>query len=221
MSSLPDLLELENDADWRRTEITYLRKQEALTRFDEPGSVGRHRNEIYLRLLVSTMYAHHEGFSIKCWETIYDALDADDWNPADLIPELQLLMLDAELKKLRNCNNRDLLVALNNFSDLFPEGYCFSKSRPVVSSGNLKPKPYREAFGLLGIMIDLDHSEEQDLYRLVDFRNDVVHGRPLMRGKVEGKLDDFSRLIYTLQDRALLLTRDYIRERKYLVPVAR
>jgi hypothetical protein len=219
--STPHLTELEKDADWRRSEIIYLRKQEALTRFDGPGTVGAHRNEIYLRLLVSTMYAHHEGFSIKCWEAIYESLDSAPLSPMDLIPELQLLMLEGEFKKLRSCTSRDLLTALNNIKLLFPTGYQFVKSQPVVSNGNLKPKPYREAFELLGITITLTRSEEQDLYRLVDFRNDVAHGRPLIRSKVEGKLDDFADLVYALQDRAFLLTKGFIEDKKYLVPSAR
>lgn len=214
-----ELRKLELDAAWRRSEISYLRKQEALTRFDPVGTTGYYRNSIYLRLLVTSLYAHHEGYAIRCWDTVYSVIDASGVTPSALSSELQLLVLGAELKRIRNASPLELLDMYTRRIGVFPASYSFSQARPVRSDGNLKPKPYLKAFSDLGISLELTTEESGLLYQLVELRNDVVHGRVLPPNVVH-KFDEFTGLVYDLQDRSLLSTTTYLEAGKYLANTA-
>lgn len=210
-----ELRQLEMDVQWRRNEISYLRKQEALTRFDPLGSTGNYRNRIYLRLLVAALYAHHEGYAIRCWDSIYSEIDASGATPAALRRELQLLIVEGELKKIRNASPLELLDICAGTSSLFPTTYSFVESRPVRSDGNLKPKPYCKAFRDLGIEVNLSIEDSSLLFQLVSLRNDVVHGRPLPDTIIDN-FDQFAALVYKLQDRSFLATRSYLLGAEYL-----
>ncbi len=210
-----ELSALEHDVQWRRDEISYLRKQESLTRFDPPGSTGNYRNNIYLRLLIPTLYAHHEGYAIRCWDSVYEGIDASGVAPKLLTKELQCLVAQDLLKQIRNFPAIILLDYCNGEKAVLPDIYSFSQQRPVRSDGNLKPGPYCQAFRDLGIEIRLDSEERSLLSQLVDLRNDVVHGRALSR-RVTEKFDDFTALVYELQDRSFLATREFLMDAKYL-----
>ena len=210
-----ELRQLEIDVQWRRSEISYLRKQEAVTRFDPPGSTGYYRNQIYLRLLAAALYAHHEGYAIRCWDSIFSVIDASGAIPGALRRELQLLIVESELKRIRNASSLELLDICAGARSLFPGAYSFVDSMPVRSDGNLKPKPYCKAFRDLGIEMTLTTEDSSLLFQLVELRNDVVHGRPLSNTILD-KFDQFTALVYELQDRSFLATRSYLMGAEYL-----
>lgn len=166
---------LERDLQWREAELSSL-KRLAITA--DPGSVT---HQSLLRAMWALLYAHFEGFTKYCWDTIFDHIQEEKLPRSQLAERFALLALEQEFKVLRG--NLDAASIWKFFHADMPAALNMNAAFPeelrLKTESNLWPNVFERETQKIGISCS-----ELDKYRtriktLVARRNDIAHGKSM------------------------------------------
>ena len=86
---------LERDLQWREAELASLKRLAITT---QAGSVT---HQTLLRAMWALLYAHFEGFTKYCWDTVLDHIQAERIPRSQLTERFALIALEQDFKVLR------------------------------------------------------------------------------------------------------------------------
>lgn len=167
---------LEDDLRWREAELS------SLKRLAINASTEKVAHQGLLRAMWALLYAHFEGFTKFCWDTILDQVQAASIPTSGLERKFALLALEPMFKTHRANTDpdsiwsffeADLPQALASFAQ-FPD-----KSRPKTDS-NLWPNVFERESDRLGIQCKELDKHRARIKTLVARRNDIAHGKNMV-----------------------------------------
>lgn len=165
---IPPIDELSKDLDWRETELGLLK------RFLQNADLSKKQHEVLSRAAWSLLYAHYEGFAKFCLTLFFDRA-AKNLASCHELPQLtKEFALRGTLKKIRSLSNRELLEAIERFSESeirskpsFPE---------IDTKSNLWPNVLEDLLESADIQCPSIDTYRSRLRELVGRRNGIAHG---------------------------------------------
>ena len=167
---------LENDLSWREAELA------SLKRLASTSPTASSANRALLRALWALLYAHFEGFTKFCWDTVLDYIQAEAVPTNQLNRAYAILALEEDFSSLRGdltstsvwkFFHQDLPNALANQA-AFPEG------RRLRTESNLWPDIFERESSKLGIECTELQKHRSRIKALVARRNDIAHGKKMV-----------------------------------------
>ena len=167
---------LELDLKWREAELASL-KRLAIISSTEPTA---HR--ALLRALWALLYAHFEGFTKFCWDTVLDQIQLEGVPTRDLDLRFALLALENDFKGLR-CDVASTSI-WKFFEQVLPLALNSNASFPddcrLKTDSNLWPNVFERESLKLGIECPELQKHRTRIKALVSRRNDIAHGKNMV-----------------------------------------
>lgn len=167
---------LELDLKWREAELASL-KRLAIT-----SSMEAVVYQSLLRALWALLYAHFEGFTKFCWDTVLDHIQTQEIPAGQLDRRYAMLALEGEFKNLRG----DLASPsiLRFFNEVLPKALTAHASFPdegrLKTDSNLWPNVFERESLKLGIECSELQKHRPRIKALVARRNDIAHGKSMV-----------------------------------------
>lgn len=204
---------LEKDLQWREAELSSL-KRLAITA--SPGSVT---HQSLLRALWALLYAHFEGFTKFCWDTIFDHVQADKPLNSELDERFALLALERDFKRLRG--SLDAPAIWNFFSMELPAALSKHADFPgdlrLKTESNLWPNVFERESQKIGIMCSELGRHRARIKTLVARRNDIAHGKSMTIATV-GEYHDYENATICLMHELALKAMEVVEGKLYKLP---
>lgn len=167
---------LEKDLKWREAELASL-KRLAINASDENVA---HR--ALLRAMWALLYAHFEGFTKFCWDTVLDYVQSASISTNLLDDNFSLLALEPVFKNHRA--NLESGAILSFFSTGLPAALLATAQFPdesrLKTESNLWPNIFERESSRLGIQCDELAKHRNRIKSLVARRNDIAHGKNMV-----------------------------------------
>lgn len=167
---------LEADLAWREEELASLKRYAMLS---TDGSVAQRG---LLRALWAMLYAHYEGFTKFCWDSLLDEVQSAGVPNSALCEPFALLALEKDFRKLKgdmspvsiwDFATAELPVALKRAAT-FP-GDCRLKT-----DSNLWPHVFERESERIGIFCNQLDLHRARIKALVTRRNEIAHGKGII-----------------------------------------
>ncbi|MBD2314026.1 hypothetical protein H6G20_20355 [Desertifilum sp. FACHB-1129] len=168
------LKQLEEDLDWRQTEIVILKKQAVL------ASKDSNRYRALLRALWAMLYAHYEGFCKFAWDLYLDELQKAGVKRKDCKDEIAKLSLQKQFKSLKGDLSPESLwnFGQTGFRNMLEDNLDFQAK--LETQSNLYPQLFKENSLKVCLSCTLVDQYEIELKGLVRRRNDIAHGQKMI-----------------------------------------
>jgi MAE_28990/MAE_18760-like HEPN len=167
---------LEQDLKWRESELVFLKKLVINTK------TGEINQKSLLRALWVLLYAHFEGFTKFCWDTLFDQIQAEKVPRKELSERYMIIALEKDFKSLRR--NLESFSVLNFFKSQMPDilerEASFPEDSRLKTESNLWPNVFERENGKLGISCDELEKHRARIKTLVARRNDIAHGKSMV-----------------------------------------
>ena len=167
---------LEQDLKWRESELASL-KRLAINATSEQVV---HR--ALLRAMWALLYAHFEGFTKFCWDTVLDHVQAAAVPANGLNIKYALLALEPRFKDHRA--NLDSSSIWTFFAVGLPQALLapaeFPEDSRLKTESNLWPNIFERESDRLGIQCGELHKHRSRIKALVARRNDIAHGKNMV-----------------------------------------
>lgn len=202
---------LERDLKWREAELASLKKHAALS---TPNSIER---SSLLRALLAMLYAHYEGFTKFCWETLLDHIQSQGIARIKLTKSFAMLSLEDEFRDLRGNTSADKLwdFASSDFNDALQLSARFEENCRPSTESNLWPNVYEREAQKMQLSCVLMNSHRQTLKSLVSRRNDIAHGKENMLRDLE-EYQQFEEAVVSVMHELAISVLNTIEEKSYL-----
>lgn len=169
-------LVLEEDLKWREAELASL-KRLAIT-----SSVDSVAYQSLLRAMWALLYAHFEGFTKYCWDTVLDHIQSENIQTQQLSYRFALLALEKDFKGLKA--NLDSTSMWNFFEKTMPAALqtqaAFPDETRLKTESNLWPSIFERETEKLGIVCNELVKHRTRIKTLVARRNDIAHGKSMI-----------------------------------------
>ncbi|VXD13807.1 conserved hypothetical protein [Planktothrix serta PCC 8927] len=168
------LKRLEEDLNWRETELGILKQQARLASKDSD------RYRVLLRALLAMLYAHYEGFCKFAWDLYLEELQKLGIKRKDCREEIAKL----SLQKYLNSFKWDLSIdsfwefGQTGFQKMLEENLDFSTKLDTES--NLYPNLLKKNSIQVCLNYQLVEKYEIELKTLVKRRNEIAHGKQMV-----------------------------------------
>jgi len=168
------LNQLEEDLDWRLTEIAILKKQAVLASKDSD------RYRALLRALWAMLYAHYEGFCKFAWDLYLDELQKAGVKRKDCKDEIAKLSLQKQFKSLKGDLSPESLwnFGQTGFRTMLEDNLDFQVK--LETQSNLYPQLFKENSLKVCLSCTLVDQYEIELKGLVRRRNEIAHGQKMI-----------------------------------------
>lgn len=167
---------LEQDLKWREAELASL-KRLAINATSEPV--------VYrglLRAMWAMLYAHFEGFSKFCWDTVLDRVQSERVKIGDLAREFLLLALEPSFREHRG--SLDSAAIWRYFDGDLPaalrEIATFPEDARLTTESNLWPNIFERESRRIGIACSEMGAHRNRIKTLVARRNEIAHGKGMI-----------------------------------------
>lgn len=167
------LKQLEDDLDWRLTELAILKKQAVL------ASKYSDRYTALLRALWAMLYAHYEGFCKFAWDIYLDELQKSGVKTKDCKDEIAKLSLQKQFKSLKgNLTPENLWdFGHTDFRTMLEDNLDFQIK--LETKSNLYPNLFKDNSTKVCLKCELVEQYETELKTLVGRRNEIAHGQKM------------------------------------------
>lgn len=168
------LTQLEEDLDWRLTELAILKKQAVLASKDSD------RYRALLRALWAMLYAHYEGFCKFAWDLYLDELQKAGVKRKDCKDEIAKLSLQKQFKNLKGDLSPESLwnFGQTGFRTMLEDNLDFQVK--LETQSNLYPQLFKENSLKVCLSCTLVDQYEIELRGLVRRRNEIAHGQKMI-----------------------------------------
>lgn len=167
---------LEQDLRWREAELASLKRLAINATTEQVTYRG------LLRAMVALLYAHFEGFTKFCWDTVLDHVQAEAIPICRLETKFALLALEPEFKLHRGSLNSSSIWAF--FMEGLPQSLLtpakFPNDSRLKTESNLWPNIFERESDRIGIQCDELHKHRGRIKALVTRRNDIAHGKNMV-----------------------------------------
>lgn len=174
---------LEQDLKWREAELASLKRLAIIATTE---SVTYHG---LLRAMWALLYAHFEGFTKFCWDTVLDHVQSQNIPAKELNAKFTLLALEPDFKLLRAGLNASSIWGF--FESALPEALKKSATFPddsrLSTESNLWPNIFERESERIGIQCAELKKHRPRMKALVARRNDIAHGK----GMIISNLDEY------------------------------
>lgn len=168
-------LVLERDLQWREAELASLKRLAISSPEDSPAHRG------LLRAMWALLYAHFEGFTTLCWDTVLDHIQAAAVPTDTLERKFRLLALEPQFRLHRG--NLDPSAILEFFETALPttltQPAFFPEDSRLKTDSNLWPNVFERESERIGIKCEELEKSRARIRSLVARRNDIAHGKLL------------------------------------------
>ena len=167
------LKELEDDLNWRETELAILKKQAVLASKDSD------RYRVLLRAMWALLYAHYEGFCKFAWDVYLEELQKADVKRKDCKDEIAKLSLQKKFKTLKGDLSPESLwdFGQTGFGIMLEDNLDFQIR--LKTQSNLYPNLFKENVIQAGLTCTLVDKYQIELKALVTRRNEIAHGQKM------------------------------------------
>jgi len=168
------LKQLEEDLDWRLTELAILKKQAVLASKDSD------RYRALLRALWAMLYAHYEGFCKFAWDLYLDELQKAGVKRKNCKDEIAKLSLQKQFKSLKGDLSPENLwnFGQTGFRTMLEDNLDFQVK--LETQSNLYPQLFKENSLKVCLNCSLVDQYEIELKGLVKRRNEIAHGQKMI-----------------------------------------
>lgn len=167
---------LEQDLKWREAELASL-KRLAINATTEQVAY-----RALLRAMWALLYAHFEGFTKFCWDTVLDHVQSAAIPAGGLDTKFALLALEPRFRNHRA--NLDSNSIWSFFEVGLPQALLAAAEFPddsrLKTESNLWPNIFERESDRLGIQCDELHKHRNRIKALVARRNDIAHGKNMV-----------------------------------------
>lgn len=207
---------LERDLQWREAELASLK---VLFVKAEEKSVAR---SSLLRAMWALLYAHFEGFTKYCWDTILDHIQAEQLPRSDLDEKFAVLAFEKDFGGLRgnlasqaiwDFFHSEMPAALTKNAD-FPE------ELRLKTESNLWPNVFERETMKLGITCPELNKHRQRIKTLVARRNDIAHGKSMTIATIN-EYNEYENAAICLMHELALKTMEVAESELYKKPTLR
>jgi hypothetical protein len=171
------LKQLEEDLDWRLTELAILKTQTVLATKDSD------RYRALLRALWAMLYAHYEGFCKFAWDLYVDELQKAGAKRKDCQDEIAKLSLQKEFNRLKGDLSTESIwnFGQTEFRTMLEDNLDFQDfQKELANQSNLYPKDFKENSRRVCLTCTLVEQYETELKALVTRRNGIAHGKKMI-----------------------------------------
>ncbi|NET56252.1 MAG: hypothetical protein F6K47_08765 [Symploca sp. SIO2E6] len=171
------LTQLEEDLDWRLTELAILKTQTALASKDSD------RYRALLRALWTMLYAHYEGFCKFAWDLYVDELQKAGYKRKDCQDEIAKLSLQKEFNRLKGDLSTESLwyFGQTDFRTMLEDTLDFKDfQKELRNKSNLYPQDFKDNSRRVYLNCTLIDQYKTELNALVTRRNDIAHGKKMI-----------------------------------------
>ncbi len=170
----PDVV-LEEDLKWREAELASLKR---LAIVAAPKSIA---HQSLLRAMWAMLYAHFEGFTKFCWDTVLDHIQSQSIPANQLHLRFVLLALEKDFRVLRG--NLDPKSIWEFYQTVMPGALSsqavFPDELRLKTDSNLWPNVFERETAKLGFVCDELEKHRARIKTLVARRNDIAHGKEM------------------------------------------
>ncbi|MEQ8998025.1 MAG: MAE_28990/MAE_18760 family HEPN-like nuclease [Coleofasciculus sp. B1-GNL1-01] len=168
------LKQLEEDLDWRLTELAILKKQAVLASKDSD------RYRALLRALWAMLYAHYEGFCKFAWDLYLDELQKAGVKRKNCKDEIAKLSLQKQFKRLKGDLSPESIwnFGQTGFRTMLEDNLDFQVK--LETKSNLYPQLFKENSLKVCLSCTLVDQYEIELKGLVRRRNEIAHGQKMI-----------------------------------------
>lgn len=167
---------LEQDLKWREAELASLKRLAINATTESVAS------RALLRAMWALLYAHFEGFTKFCWDTILDHIQAAAIPTGALETNFALLALEPRFRGHRASLDSNSIWLF--FETTLPQALLaaaeFPEDTRLKTESNLWPNIFERESERLGIHCDEMHKHRSRIKALVARRNDIAHGRNMV-----------------------------------------
>lgn len=201
---------LEKDLRWREEELASLKRLAINAAPASPSQRG------LLRAMWTLLYAHFEGFTKFCWDTILDHIQKESVPTNALSKEFALLALESAFKNHRA--NLESLAILEFFDGALPAALStpafFPDAFRLKTESNLWPNIFERESMRLGIQCDELRKSRARIKALVDRRNDIAHGKSMTIATVE-EYHEYENATFCLMHELAIKSMEIVDQQKY------
>lgn len=167
---------LEDDLKWREAELASL-KRLAITAPE--GSVSR---KSILRAMWALLYAHFEGFTKFCWDTVFDQIQSAGVTKGQLSEGFSLLAMERNFKELRGRMDAASLLSFfrTEMAQVLAENAEFPDDFRLKTESNLWPNVFERESARIGIVCSELDNHRVRIKTLVGRRNQIAHGNGIV-----------------------------------------
>jgi len=167
------LKQLEDDLNWRETELAILKKQAILASKDSD------RYRVLLRAMWALLYAHYEGFCKFAWDVYLEELQKAGVKRKDCKDEIAKLSLQKKFKTLKGDLSPESLwdFGQTGFGIMLEDNLDFQIR--LETQSNLYPSLFKENVIQAGLTCTLIDKYQIELKALVTRRNEIAHGQKM------------------------------------------
>ena len=167
------LKQLEDDLNWRETELAILKKQAILASKDSD------RYRVLLRAMWALLYAHYEGFCKFAWDVYLEELQKAGVKRKDCKDEIAKLSLQKKFKTLKGDLSPESLwdFGQTGFGIMLEDNLDFQIR--LETQSNLYPSLFKENVIQACLTCTLIDKYQIELKALVTRRNEIAHGQKM------------------------------------------
>jgi hypothetical protein len=168
------LKQLEDDLNWRETELAILKQQAVLASKDSD------RYRVLLRAMWALLYAHYEGFCKFAWDLYLEELQKAGVKRKNCKDEIAKLSLQKKFKALKgNLSPENLWnFGQTDFEIMLEDNLDFHQIS-LETQSNLYPSLFKENVIQAGLTCTLVDKYKIELKSLVTRRNEIAHGEKM------------------------------------------
>jgi len=172
---------LELDLKWREAELASLKR----LAINAPKESVAYRS--LLRAMWALLYAHFEGFTKFCWDTVLDHIQEENIPAGDLDSRFALLALEPEFKICRaNLDSESILTFFyKNLTIALKKPAAFPEESRLKTESNLWPNIFERESNRIGIQCSELHRHRPRIKTLVARRNEIAHGKSMIIANLE------------------------------------
>lgn len=167
---------LEQDLQWREAELA------SLKRLAINADTEKVAYRALLRGMWALLYAHFEGFTKFCWDTVLDHVQSASIPTGDLDTKFALLALEPIFKDHRA--KLDSSSIWSFFDEGLPQALLVAAEFPddsrLKTESNLWPNIFERESDRLGIQCAELNKHRSRIKALVARRNDIAHGKNMV-----------------------------------------
>jgi hypothetical protein len=176
--SIEDMLDA--DLRWRESELASLKRLAITSSGESVAYKGM------LRALWALLYAHFEGFTKFCWDSLLDHVQAEGIPKKDLDRKFALLALEGEFRGLRGDMAPESVWRF--FNEVLPSalevGASFPEESRLSADSNLWPNVFERESSRIGITCEELEKHRTLIKTLVARRNEIAHGKEMVISSV-------------------------------------
>lgn len=204
------LKQLEEDLDWRLTELAILKKQVLLSSKDSD------RYRALLRALWAMLYAHYEGFCKFAWDLYLDELQKSGVKRKDCKDEIAKLSLQKQFKTLKGDLSPESLwnFGQTGFKTMLEENLDFQVK--LETKSNLSPKVFKDNSRKVCLNCTLIDEYESKIKTLVSRRNEIAHGKKVIVKDLKEYEEDYETPAIEVMHELAILIVDCLDKKLYL-----